>query len=252
LRHEKEECRRAKTELEQLKRQQPHVVDTPTSAENFTQRVLELATRQQGVERRQREQRASLTSSGEYSNLSNNNRVSGDGSGQFRDTEVAGTAAAGTELASTEVAGTEAAGTERAGTERAGTEVAGMEGASTERVGTEVAATEAAGTEGAGAEVAGTAVAGTEGAGTGVGTEVAGTETINVRRSSSSLSVTREPSPHTPMQRPRSAGSIPTAPVGNLREHHEHQQDPPIVGPVIHDDGTRVYEEHREWKTGRE
>jgi hypothetical protein len=155
LRHEKEECMRAKTELEQLKRQQPHAGDTPTSAEHFTQRVLDLATQQQGVERRQREQQASLAMSGEYSNLSSNNRVSGDGSGHFRDTE--------------------GAGTEGAGIEGAGTEGAGTEGAGTEGVGTEVAGTEAAGTEGVGTEGAGTEVAGTERA----GTEVASTETIN-------------------------------------------------------------------------
>jgi hypothetical protein len=207
LKHEKKECRRAKTELEQLKRRQAHAVDTPTSAEHFTQRVLELATRQQEVERRQREQRASLASSGEhrsseYSNLSSNNRVSGDGSGHFRDTEVAGTKVAGTEVAGTKVAGTEVAGAEVAGTEAAGTEVAG--------------------------------------------TEVAGTEMINIRRSSSSLSVTREPSPHTPMQHPHPAGSVPTALFGNSQEHHRHRR---TVGPVIHDDGKQVREENREWKT---
>jgi hypothetical protein len=184
LRHEKEECKRVKTELEQLKRQLPRAVDTLTSAEHFTQRVLELATQQQEVERRQREQRASLASSGEYSNLSSNNRVSGDGSGHFRDTEVA----AGMAVVGTEVAGTEVAGAEVADMEGAGTEAAGMEG---------------------------------------VGTGGAGTETINIRRSSSSPSVTREPSPHTPMQRPRSAGSIPTALVGNPRETRR------IVGPVL-------------------
>jgi hypothetical protein len=222
LRYEKEECRRTKTELEQLKRQQPQAVDTLTSAEHFTQRVLELATQQQEVERRQREQRASLASSGEYSNLSSNNRVSGDGSGHFCDTEIAGTAVAGTEVAGAEVAGTEVAGAEVAGTKVASTEVVSTKGV---------------GTEGAGTEVA--------------GTEVAGVGTINIKRSSSSPSVTREPSPHTPMQRPRLAGSIPTALFGNSREHHRHQQAPPIVGPVIRDDGIRVYEEHREWKTGR-
>jgi hypothetical protein len=202
LRHEKKECWRAKIELEELKRQQPHAVDTPTSAEHFTQRVLELATRQQEVERRQREQRASLASSGEhrsseYSNLSSNNRVSGDGSGHFRDTE-----AAGTEVAGTKVAGSEVAGTKVAGTEVAGAEVAG--------------------------------------------TEAAGTEMINIRRSSSSLPVTREPSPHTPMQHPHPAGSVPTALFGNSQEHHRHQR---TVGPVIHDDGKQVHEVNREWKT---
>jgi hypothetical protein len=202
LKHEKKECRRAKIELEELKRQQPHAVDTPTSAEHFTQRVLELATRQQEVERRQREQRASLASSGEhrsseYSNLSSNNRVSGDGSGHFRDTE-----AAGTEVAGTKVAGSEVAGTKVAGTEVAGAEVAG--------------------------------------------TEAAGTEMINIRRSSSSLPVTREPSPHTPMQHPHPAGSVPTALFGNSQEHHRHQR---TVGPVIHDDGKQVHEVNREWKT---
>ena len=212
MRHEKKECWRAKIELEELKRQQPHAVDTPTSAEHFTQRVLELATRQQEVERQQREQRASLASSGEHrssehSNLSSNNRVSGDGSGHFRDTEVAGTEVAGTKVAGTEVAGAEVAGTEAAGTEVAGTEVAGTEAA---------------------------------------GTEVAGTEMINIRRSSSSLSVTREPSPHTPMQRPHPAGSVPTALFGNSQEHHRH---PRTVGPVIHDDGKQVHEVNREWKT---
>jgi hypothetical protein len=207
LRYEKEECRRTKTELEQLKRQQPQAVDTLTSAEHFTQRVLELATQQQKVERRQREQRASPASTGEYSNLSSNNRVSGDGSGHFRDTEIAGTEVAGAEVAGTKVASTEIVSTKGVGTEGAGTEVAG--------------------------------------------TEVAGVGTINIRRSSSSPSVTREPSPHTPMQCPRLAGSIPTALFGNLQEHHRHQQASPIVGPVIRDDGIRVYEEHREWKTGR-
>jgi hypothetical protein len=232
LKHEKKECRRAKTELEQLKRRQAHAVDTPTSAEHFTQRVLELATRQQEVERRQREQRASLASSGEYrsseySNLSSNNRVSGDGSGHFRDTEVAGTEVAGTEVAGAKVAGTEVAGTRVAGTEVAGAEVAG-----TGAAGTEVAGTEVAGTEAAGTEVA--------------GTEVAGTEMINIRRSSSSLSVTREPSPHTPMQHPHPAGSVPTALVGNSQEHHRHQKR---VGPVIHDDGKQIHVVNREWKT---
>lgn len=192
MKHEKKECWRAKIELEELKRQQPHAVDTPTSAEHFTQRVLELATRQQEVERRQREQRASLASSGEhrsseYSNLSSNNRVSGDGSGHFRDTEAAGTEVAGTKVAGTEVAGAEVAGT-----------------------------------------------------------EAAGTEMINIRRSSSSLPVTREPSPHTPMQHPHPAGSVPTALFGNSQEHHRHQR---TVGPVIHDDGKQVHEVNREWKT---
>lgn len=107
MRHEKEECRRVKTELEQLKRQRPRAVDTLTSAEHFTQRVLELATQQQEVERRQREQRTSLASSGKYNNLSSNNRVSGDGSGHFRDTAVAGTEVAGTEVVDIGVAGTE-------------------------------------------------------------------------------------------------------------------------------------------------
>jgi hypothetical protein len=177
LRHEKEECRRVKTELEQLKRQRPQAVDTLTSAEHFTQRVLELATQQQEVERRQREQRTSLASSGEYNNLSSNNRVSGDGSGHFRDTDVAGT-------------------------EAADTEVAGME-----------------------------------------------VIEIGARRSSRSPSVTCESSPHTPMQHPRPAGSVPTALFGNSREHHRHQQASPVVGPVVR---IRVYEEHRGWKTGRD
>ena len=170
MRYEKKECRRVKIELEQLKRQQPHAVDTPTSAEYFTQRVLELATRQQEVERRQREQRASLASSGEYTsseynNLSSNNGVSGDGSGHFRDPEVAGT------------------------------------------------------------------------------------EIINIRQHSRSPSTTHESSSHTPMQRRRPGGSVPTALFGVSQKHHRKQRASPTFGPVIYDDGGEVQELHRQWRT---
>src|SRR5207248_5998952 len=89
---EKKECSRAKAQLEHLRRQQPNAVYTPTSAEQFTQRVLELATLQQNLERRQREQRASLASSGgnmslEQSNLSSNSKAHGNGPSNW----VAGT-----------------------------------------------------------------------------------------------------------------------------------------------------------------
>lgn len=172
MRREKKECKRAKAELEHLRRQQPGAVDTPTSAEHFTQKILELATRQQEVERRQREQRASIPSSSEYrspeySDLSSNSRASNDGSGHFRDTEVAGE------------------------------------------------------------------------------------EVISIRHISSSPSATRESSPHTIMQRRRPAGSVPTALFGDSREHHRNQRAPPIVGPVIHDDGDQVHVLHRQWRTRR-
>jgi hypothetical protein len=172
LRREKKECRRAKAELELLRRQQPSAVDTPTSAEHFTQEVLELATRQQELERRQREEQASVASSSEYrspeySNLSSNSRASEDGSSHFCDTEVAGK------------------------------------------------------------------------------------EVISIRHSSSSPSATRESSPHTPMQCRCPAGSVPTALFGDSREHHRNQLAPPIVGPVIHDDGDQVHVLHRQWRTRR-
>jgi hypothetical protein len=172
LRREKKECRRAKAELEHLRRRQPGAVDTPTSAEHFTQKVLELATQQQEVERRQREQQASIASSSEdgspeHSNLSTSSRASKDGFGHLRDTEGAGE------------------------------------------------------------------------------------EIISIRQSSNSPSATRESSPHTPMQHRRPAGSVPTALFGDSREHHRNKLAPPIVGPVIHDDGHQVHELHRQWKTRR-
>jgi hypothetical protein len=63
-------------------------------------------------------------------------------------------------------------------------------------------------------------------------------------RESSPAAPMREFSPSAPEQCQRPAGSVPIASTGDLPE-------PRIFGPVIHDDGDRIHETNREWRTSR-
>jgi hypothetical protein len=70
-------------------------------------------------------------------------------------------------------------------------------------------------------------------------------------RESSPAAPMREFSPSAPEQCQHPAGSVPTALPGDSPEHQRYQQEGQVYGPVIHDDGNRIHELNRLWRTSR-
>jgi hypothetical protein len=235
---------RTKVEVEYLRHQQSVAVDTPTSAKHFTQKVLELATQQQEVERQQRKERGSVVSNGEsrspeQNNISSISRAHGNNPTRFgSDME------AGVEITTTEQRSSSSFAprdSSPSAPPRESSPSAPLRESSPSAPPRELSPSVPP-------RELSPSVPPRESSPSAPPRELSPSAPP---RESSPAAPMREFSPSAPEQCQRPAGSVPTALPGDSPEHQRYQQEPQVFGPVIHDDGNRIHETNRLWRTRR-